>query len=209
MDFSGGLIADMRILFLVPIIHTEHDMGSLIEKVKQEYVRQYGAQKWETHLKTIHDIWTAIHRTIESLNLPCERIRLYQDGLPECERETDIVKEVAAKGSPNHRLLLELMERGAKLMGTEDPSLLIAEYRLHLESGSDASHLDSIQQKEQSNNLLAQRDRHIAARINATLLSEEVGLLFLGLAHSIESLLDDDIVVKNLLPAILSAHQKQ
>ncbi|MDP1558426.1 MAG: hypothetical protein Q8K59_08290 [Nitrosomonas sp.] len=184
-------------------------MGSLIEKVKQEYVRQYGAQKWEMHLKVVHDIWTAIHRTIESLNLPYEKTRLYQDGLPECERETDIVKDVAGKGSPNHRLLLELMERGAKLMGTEDPSLLVAEYRLHLESGSDAPHLDSIQQQEQSNNLLAQRDRHIAARINATLLSGEVGLLFLGLAHSIESLLDDDIIIKNLLPAILNASQKQ
>jgi hypothetical protein len=178
-------------------------MGSLIEKIKQEYLRQYGSQKWEEHLKAIHEIWEGIRRTVESLNLPYESVRLYQDGLPECGREPDIVKEVGARGSPNHLLLLDLMERGALLMGTEDPQLLVAEYRLHKESEPTAPHYDAKQQQEQSNSLLTQRDRHIAARINSTLLPGESGLLFLGMAHSVEPLLDDDIEVNNLLPALL------
>jgi hypothetical protein len=193
----------MRTLFLVPIIHTEHDMGSLIEKIKQEYVRQYGLQKWEEYLKAIHWVWAEIRKTIESLNLPYESVRLYQDGLPECGREVDIVKEVAARGSKNHLLLLDLMERGAMLMGTEHPRLLVAEYRLHKECDPTAPVYNAKQLQEQSNSLLTQRDRHIAARINSTLLSGESGLLFLGMAHSVEPLLDDDIQVKNLLSSLL------
>lgn len=179
-------------------------MGSLIEKVKQEYIRRYGAQKWEEHLKAIKGIWTEIRRTVESLNLHYKSVRLYQDGLPECGREPDIVKEVADRGSPNHQLLVDLMELGATVMGTEDPRLLVEEYRLHKESDPSSPHYDAKQLQEQSNSLLAQRDRHIAERINTTLLSGESGLLFLGMAHSVEPLLNEDIEVKNLLPALLS-----
>ena len=193
----------MRTLFLVPIIHNEHDMGSLIEKVKQEYVRQYGPQKWEEHLKAIQGLWAGIRRTVDALNLPYGRVRLYQDGLPECGHEADIVKDVAASGSQNHLLLLDLMKRGATLMGTEDPGLLVAEYRLHKDSDPTAPDYDAKQVKEQSNSLLTQRDRHIAARINSTLLSGESGLLFLGMSHSVEPLLNDDIEIKNILSALL------
>lgn len=192
----------MRTLFLVPIIHTEHDMGSLLEPVKQEYLRQHGAEKWDEHLKAIQGLWIKIRGVVESLSLPYARLRLYQDGLPECGRELDIVKEVAARGSPNHQLLLDLMERGARLMGTESPQLLVAEYRLHTESVLNTSPQAANQRQQQSNSLLVQRDRHIATRINSTLLSGESGLLFLGMTHSVEPLLDGDILVKNLLPAL-------
>ena len=35
----------MRTLIVIPIIHTEQDMGSLLERVKQEYVARYGHDK--------------------------------------------------------------------------------------------------------------------------------------------------------------------
>ncbi len=44
----------MRLLILVPIIHTEQDMGSFNEQAKQEYVHKYGLAKWEQHLEVIH-----------------------------------------------------------------------------------------------------------------------------------------------------------
>lgn len=195
----------MRTLIVIPIIHTEQDMGSLLEQVKQEYVQRYGPAKWDEHLKTVHEVWTGIRRMIEALELPYASVRLYQDGLPDCGREEDIVKEVAAQGSKNHQLLLALMEKGARLMGTEDSHLLVQEYHLlrgALGAATPDKERGAVPPDDQSRRLLAERDRAIAKRINATLGAGEIGLLFLGLAHSVEPLLDADILVRNLLPAL-------
>ena len=192
----------MRTLILIPIVHTEHDMGSLVGKLKEEYVRQYGSAKWAEHVRTIEDLWTGIQKAVSAENLPYAKVRLYQDGLPECGREAEIVAEVAAKGSPNHQLLLDLMTRGATLTGTEAPDLLIAEYRLHKESLAQASPDMTRQLRAQAKTLLGQRDQHIAARIDSTLQPGETGILFIGLAHSVAPLLSKDIRVKNLLPEL-------
>src|SRR3972149_12320959 len=111
----------MRVLILVPIVHAEHDMGSLIETVKEEYVRRYGPEKWDGHVRTIHGLWAEIRKAIESLDLPYQSVRLYQDGLPECGRELDIVGQLADKGSPNHQLLRELVAPGGEPMGRGKP----------------------------------------------------------------------------------------
>lgn len=198
----------MRTLLIVPIIHAEQDMGTLLERVKQEYVQRYGSAKWDEHLKTVREVWTAIGRMIEALELPYAKVRLYQDGLPDCGREEDIVKEVAAQGSKNHQLLLTLMEKGARLMGTEDPHLLLQEYQLlrgTLAAVAEKGQGDTVTiPEEQSRKLLGERDRYIANRINSTLGTGEIGLLFLGLAHSVEPLLDADILVRSLLSALWS-----
>jgi hypothetical protein len=46
-----------------------------------------------------------------------------------------------------------------------------------------------------SDRLLKERDRHIAQRINTTLGAGETGILFLGMLHNLEGLLDQDIRV--------------
>ena len=192
----------MRTLVVIPIIHTEQDMGSLREEIKREYVIRYGDQKWTEHLKSIDQVWSGIRQMIAVLELPYARVRLYQDGLPLCGKEAGIVKEVAAQGSQNHQLLVELIAQGAQLMGTEDTSLLLQEYQL-LQSalGGEKQGHENLQQ-EQSRGLLAQRDRFIAGRINATLLAGEIGLLFVGMAHSVEPLLERDILTRHLLPSL-------
>ena len=194
----------MRTLVVIPIIHTEHDMGSLLEQVKQEYVTRYGHEKWAQHLTTIDEIWSGIHRMIADLELPYASVRLYQDGLPVCGKEAEIVREVAGGGSRNHQLVVELMDRGARLMGTEDPQLLLQEYQLLRASwgGGEQVPGQTNQREEQSRRLLAERDRFIGGRINATLLSGEIGLLFLGMAHSVEPLLDANILVRHLPPSL-------
>lgn len=198
----------MRTLVVIPIVHTEQDMGSLLEQTKQAYISRFGHDKWVEHLKSIDDVWLGIHQMIKSLELPYAGVRLYQDGLPVCGKEEDIVKDVAAQGSKNHHLLLELMAQGAQLMGTEDPGLLLQEYQFHQAA---AGHTDSEQQRqreEQSRKLLWKRDRFIASRVNATLRAGEIGLLFLGLAHSVEVLLDADILVRQLLPSLRNKRGK-
>lgn len=200
----------MRTLLLIPIIHTEHDMGSLLEQIKHEYVTRYGHEKWTEHLKSIDEVWNGIREMIAELELPYASVRLYQDGLPQCAKEVDIVKEVAARGSKNHQLLVELMEQGARLMGTEDPNLLLQEYQfLQAALGGGEQNPDERNQREdQSRRLLAERDRFIAGRINATLSAGEIGLLFLGMAHSVEPFLDANILVRHLLPSLRESQAK-
>lgn len=192
----------MRTLIVVPIIHTEQDMGSLLVQIKREYIDRFGHEKWCDHLKSIDEVWLGIRQMITVLELPYPTVHLYQDGLPVCGKEIDIVRDVAAQGSTNHQLLVELMNRGARLEGTEDPQLLLQEYRLHQGDLRDTPPEHEKQRIELSRNLLTQRDRFIADRINATLQLGEIGLLFLGLAHSVEALLSPDILVRHLLPAL-------
>ena len=198
----------MRTLIVIPIIHTEQDMGSLLEQVKQEYVTRYGHEKWAEHLKSIDEVWSGIRRMIAALELPYASVRLYQDGLPLCGKEADIVKDVAARGGRNHQLLVELMEQGARLMGTEDPDLLLQEYQFHQDALGGGEQGHESQREDQSRKLLSKRDRFMAGRVNATLSAGEIGLLFLGLAHSVEPLLDADILVRHLLPSLRERQAK-
>lgn len=45
-----------------------------------------------------------------------------------CGEEEKIGKDLANSGSRNHKLLVRLIEKGATLMGTEAPELLVEEY---------------------------------------------------------------------------------
>jgi hypothetical protein len=192
----------MRTIILIPIIHTEHDMGSLLEPTKQAYINRYGHQRWVEHLESIDEVWTGIRQMITVLELPYSTVRLYQDGLPICAKEADIVTDVAAQGSKNHQLLLDLMSKGCRLMGTEDPRLLLQEYQLHQAALHDTLPDADSRYKTQSNKLLKDRDNFIAERINSTLLTGEIGLLFLGLAHAVETALNPNILVRHLLPSL-------
>ena len=186
-----------RHLIWVPIIHTQADMGSLGEWVEYVYKRKIGHEKWKQHRKATEELWQRIRREIDNLHLDYERVRLYQDGLPNCGVEEEMVRDLAKEGSENYRLLLELMEKGAKVTGTESPELLKEEYealRAALEAeksgrgdSATASH------KERSKYLLDSRNRYIARRIDDTLTAEETGLLFLGMLHSMKGLLAPDI----------------
>lgn len=202
----------MRLLIQVPIIHSQQDLGSLSERVKHEYVRQHGLAKWEQHQQAIASFWSGIQQSIReligALSLPYAKVRLYQDGLPDAGPVIEIVREVARQGSMNHQLLLELAESGATLMGTESPSLLIEEYKSYRAADSLGSVPMTAQHASNSgraHQLLAERDRYIAGRINSTLLADEVGILFLGAAHSVKKFLDPDIELKNLLPSLSEA----
>ena len=200
----------MRTLVIIPIIHTEQDMGSLLSEIKREYVSRYGLAQWDSHLNSIAEIWDGIRRMILDFDLPYASVRLFQDGLPLCGKEAEIVRDVAARGSKNHQLLAELAGRGARLMGTEDPQLLLQEYQFLQGALRDMQSEEGEQRwKQQSQRLLADRDQFIAARINDTLLPNEIGLLFLGMAHQIEPMLSSDILVRHLLPAQAQASSER
>ncbi len=188
-----------RTLIYIPIVHTESDMGNLSESVRQAAIRKLGLTGWKRKVNLIDKIWTTIEKTVDALNLPYEKVLLYQDGLPVCGRETEIVTELARGGSRNHQLLLRLMSRGARAIGTESPELLMEEYELARQSVASGEIPEpvgmKVRRKALSDPLLKRRDQFIADRINSTLGNGETGIVFLGMLHCVEGLLDKDIRV--------------
>jgi hypothetical protein len=187
-------------LIFVPVIHTAADLGSLAAPVRARYQRELGDAAWNQREQAVERLWDTIRRRIADLRLDYGDVLIYQDGLPVCEHELEIVRELAGAGSRNHQLILDLVGRGAVLMGTEDPQLLIREYqlqraRLEPQSGGGAPAASPDEAAE----VLALRDRAIARRIAETLQDGQVGLLFLGAAHRLDDLRAQDIEVEPLL----------
>ena len=185
-----------RRLIYVPIIHTEADMGSLSESLKKEYIKKYGVVKWNQHLKKINDLWTGIDVRLEQRNLDYHRVRVYQDGLPVCGKELEIVQDIAKSGGRNHQLLLTLIQKGATLMGTEDPALLIKEYQLIKQTCEQNGVKND---SDGRSDYMAERDAFIANRIDATLRDGEIGILFLGMLHKVYEKLPSGILIDYLI----------
>jgi hypothetical protein len=190
----------MRRLKYVPIIHTGVEMGSMYGTLKDEYIRRFGTQKWEEHNRIIEDFWQGIRNKIFDLGLDYQNTRLYQDGLPVCGKEMDIVQELVKMGSRNHQILMELIQLGAKIEGTEDPKLLLEEYDYLKKASAD---LDKKQVKRRyqrlAKSILQKRDLYIGQRIDKTLREGETGLLFIGITHKVNEKLPKDIGIDYLI----------
>ena len=188
-----------RTLIYIPIIHSQVEMGAFSESVRKATLQKLGRQAWNRKVRLIDKTWEAIERTVDGLKLPNGKILLYQDGLPVCGREAEIVADLARAGSRNHRLLIRLMERGATIMGTESSSLLIEEYELNKQAFAQSRNPKSpgmeARQKALGGSLLKKRDQFIADRIHRTLCAGETGILFLGMLHSVKEWLPKNIRV--------------
>jgi hypothetical protein len=175
-------------------------MGSMYGTLKDEYIRRFGTQKWEEHNRIIEDFWHGIRNKVFDLSLDYPNTRLYQDGLPVCGKEMDLVQELVKMGSRNHQILIELIQLGAKLEGTEDPKLLIEEYTCLKEA---SAHLEDPKTKRKyqrlAGSLLQKRDSYIGQRIDKTLREGETGLLFIGIAHRVNEKLSEDIEIDYLI----------
>jgi hypothetical protein len=179
----------MARLIYVPVVHSTAEMGSAATAYKAAFVARYGQRKWAERSAEFDAIWRGIADAIKALGLDLTRLNLYQDSLPVCAREAELVHDLAAQGSRNHQLLQSLMRHGAALVGTESPSLLLDEYKL----------LQSPERTEaQAASLLEARDRFIAGRIDATLGEDREGLLFIGALHKVAKFLPQRIKVEYL-----------
>lgn len=191
-------IGSSRTLIHLPIIHTQADMGALQESVAAATIKKMGRAGLARKASAIHRVWDEIEAAIAALDLPFDRVRLYQDGLPVCGREAEIVTELAQAGSRNHQLLLRLMAQGAMLMGTESADLLVQEYQAAKQSLTvrpPRSAGVAASRRAANDTLLQRRDQFIAQRINDTLKPGETGILFLGMLHTLERHLQPDIKV--------------
>jgi hypothetical protein len=190
----------MRRLKYIPIIHTGVEMGSMYGILKAEYIKRYGKKKWEEHNKIIEDFWQGIRNKVFDLNLDYPNTRLYQDGLPVCGKEMAIIEELVKMGSRNYQILMELIQLGAKLEGTEDPKLLLEEYA-YLKNASADLDKPEVKRRYQrlAKSILQKRDSYIAQRIDKTLREGETGLLFIGIAHRVNEQLSEDIETDYLI----------
>lgn len=190
--------ATARRLIWVPIIHTPEDMGRLKGAVRAAHARgRAGRSGWEAYARAAADFWREARRLVERLPVDFAKVRLYQDALPACGYEEKIVRELAHAGGANYRLLVDLMARGATLTGTESPQFLVREYELAREGLTGKAPADHA---ERAAALLEARDRFIAGRIDETLGPDEIGLIFLGRAHSLEGRWPGDPRLERLDP---------
>lgn len=193
----------MRALIYVPIVHSEVDLGTMADEVRRRFQEAFGAKEWTRRFASVDAMWDGIRTKLCALPLAWSRTRLYQDGLPMCGRENEISRDLAAKGSRNHQLLVELMERGASIMGTENPELMVREYRRiqRLVQASQECAPDSLVEelKGEGEMLLRERDTFVASHIDSTLKEGETGILFLGLLHRVDELLDGKFEVRHLI----------
>lgn len=188
----------MRTLIYVPIVHTPVDMGFLLEKIRSEHIARHGIKEWQEHLRLVDDLWDRIAKEVLALPLDYNRTKVYQDGLPRCDRELEIVSQLASEGSKNHQLLLDLVKRGATLVGTEDPEMLMEEHQ-RLTKAKSSPEFTVDERGSLYDDLMERRDKFIAQRIAETLAEGEVGILLIGALHRVAEWLPDDMEVHHLL----------
>lgn len=173
----------MRKLIYVPLVHAEADLGSLADRVRQEY-----GSAWAVHASQVQRYWEEVGDALLRLHLEWDKVKIYHDSLvTEGDQGKRMVRELAARGSPDFALVDRLLARGARLVQTEDVALLLEEYRL-VKSRGRANQAELAR-------VLRERDVYVARRIDETLGAEEVGILFMGVLHGVVDLLPPDIQV--------------
>jgi len=191
----------MRRLYVIPIIHTSADLGTVAGAIDKRGRTKLGEDLWQSHKRTIDGFWLSIADFLDSL--PAAGFKLYQDGLiADGEIGMKIVEQGVKDGSKNYEIITELLGKGAELVKTENFSLVKIEYDFIskvIKSKSKLGRLAaSLKYRLAAKKLLRDRDSFIAGRIAQTLGDEGTGILFIGAYHDVISLLPIDIDVKEV-----------
>lgn len=206
----------IRKLVYVPILHAREDVGNKAGVLQGNDVGSALARDHRPqadilrHSSAVGEMWAGITAKIEELNLPWNKTRIYQDGLPVSGKELEIVTRLTDNGSWNHLLILNLLKKGAKLEGTENMDFLMREYDLlnillMKNSGSEQSPLSSGQAaamaeyQAKSRELLKMRDEFILNRVKTTLQEGEVSIVFMGVMHRLDKMLEKDFLVSYVI----------
>ncbi len=191
----------MRRLIYIPIVHTDADMGSLASTLEQSTAALCGEERWERHKATAAKFWQMVSDYLETLDV--KNLKVYQDGFVlDGDLGKQIIEEGVRRGSKNYEIILNLLNRGAEIIPTEDVALLQEEYELISQimkaETSSQRRLAYKKYKSRKSLLTIQRDSFIAGTINETLGDGEVGLLFIGAYHDVIPHLATDIVLEQL-----------
>jgi hypothetical protein len=203
----------MRQLYIIPIVHTAADLGLLEEQFEQVKRLRFSQEAIDEGKRRINQFWIDLRDSIEGWELNYSQLLVFQDALPtvgnlpnraggEASRheglELRICRDLAGKGSPNHQLLLWLVEQGATLVGTESPELLVMEYEIVRKSllNMDDSSSPKSEMETELAALLHRRDQFIAKRIDETLQEGQSAFLFIGMLHDVAKWLPTDLTIE-------------
>lgn len=197
------MMKDIRRLIYVPILHAREGSGHTNSIQQGNEKSDLKGGEIESRLSTVGEMWEGIATKIRGLNLPWNQIRIYQDGLPVCGNELEIVTRLAEGGSPNFLTVLDLIQKRAKLEGTENIDLLMREYDLLnnlLLKNPDKDRTESIAEYQvKSRELLALRDEFILKRITSTIQNGELPIVFMGVMHRLDKILEKDFLVSYVI----------
>ena len=202
----------MRTLILIPMIHSDPDLGAAAEKIRLMREKLYGPARLARHEEVVAAFWQGVGHRLGAKD--AARVKIYQDGMVEAGAIGDaVVRELAAKGSPNFQCIARLMADGAEIRKTEDLVLIRREYELTMNLVRARSLWQKLYRlglsRIQKGGLLKKRDRFMAHQINTTLEEGEVGVLFVGAAHQVQRYLDTDIQVDPFkTPGLVRAYMK-
>lgn len=176
-------------------------MGNIASAIDSQSAFLCGQERWAKHKELVSKFWERIADCLDTID--ASGIKIYQDGLPvDGDLAKRIIEQTAKGGSKNHRIILTLIERGAKVMKTEDVSLLQEEYRNIVglvQSKSAIERNTTLTSYElRKNQLTKKRDKFIARRINETLKEGQTGVLFMGSYHNVILHLPKDIMVQHI-----------
>lgn len=191
----------MRKLLYLPMIHTSADLGSVALELDKRGIKLCGEKRWNKHKETIDDFWNVISEYTNSLD--ARNLKIYQDGLmADGEMGMKVIEESAKNGSKNYEIILNLVKRGAKIVKTEDISLLKKEFNYIIGMTREKSFIkrfiSALKYRINKKKLLWERDKFIAKVVDNTLIDGEVGILFLGAYHNVLDKLSEDIIVEEL-----------
>jgi len=191
----------MRRLIYIPIIHLSADLGEIAGEVNKKGQFLVGNDRWRTHLDTIMGFWDAVARYLD--NLEAENLKIYQDGLMiNGTIAQRIVDDGVKRKSKNYEIISRLLDRGARLIRTEDFPLVKKEYdRVMAIVRADRitkKIMAVLAYRFQKKRILRKRDLFIARVIDKTLKEGETGILFLGADHDILPKLPKDIKITEL-----------
>jgi len=189
----------MRKLYHVPVIHVSADLGAVAPAVDRKSAEICGKKRWGKHKQSVLKYWDGLDEFFKRMD--ARNLKIYQDGLMAGgELGRRIIEEGAGRGSRNHEIVLDLIQRGAQLRKTEDAGLLKQEYEQILEMAQQSSAWERtvapVGGEFGRDRLLKKRDRFIAETINETLLADETGVLFMGAFHDVISQLTPDIEIE-------------
>jgi hypothetical protein len=193
----------MRRLHIIPIVHSRHDLGTLEHQVGELKAKLSSERSVVSSRNAVEIFWTEINRGMENSGFDFPNMLIYQDGLPHTGHpdrviEHRIVDDLAANGSPNHKLIQWMIAQGAMLVGTESTDLLLKEYDLVRRSLAEGlrDYGSESESHDVSTNVRVQRDKYIANRISETLGDGQTGVIFLGLLHRLQDFLPNDLIVE-------------
>jgi len=194
-----------RKLLVVPVFHSEAEMGTVRDYMRAVGESVFGKERWERHRADVERFWVEAERSLQErlARVDMKSVKLYQDGqVIDGPIGMKIVEQIADAGSKNHQILLELIKRGATLMRTESFELLKEEHGLvkAIATAGDAKEraMAAEAYARRKDSLLEERDVAIARNMARTLGEGELGILFIGAFHKVEGKLPPDIEVEQL-----------